>query len=54
MLVLEKAIAEWLELFVYGAECCQKVAGSDPGWASQPLKKIQPAVNGYLFEIREG
>ena len=48
-------MVEWLEQLGYGAESCRKAPVQ--GWAL-PCKdwktlSVNPAVNGYLFRIRE-
>ena len=48
---------EWLERLNYGAESHRKVVSSRLGFAMRRLRKtlsVNPAVNGYLFRIREG
>ena len=48
-------VVEWLELLDYGAESPRKVMSSRLGFAMQQLENsVNPAVNGYLFRIREG
>ena len=39
----------------YDGEGHRKVAGSNPAWAIGDWKSlVNPAVNGYLFRIKEG
>ena len=48
---------EWLERLDYGAESHRKVVSSRLGFAMRRLRKtlsVNPAVNVYLFRIREG
>ena len=48
-------VVEWLELLDYGAEGRRKVVSSRLGFAMQRLENsVNPAVNRYLFRIREG
>ena len=50
-------MVEWLEWLDYGAESHRKVVSSRPGFAMRRLENslsVNPAVNGYLFRIREG
>ena len=45
-------MVEWLEQRIYYAESRWKVPSSNPAWPSN--NSVNPAVNGYLFRIREG
>ena len=49
-------MVEWLERFDYGAESRRKVVSTRQGFAIDDWKTlfVNPAVNGYLFRIREG
>ena len=48
-------MVEWLERLDYGAESGRKVISLRQGIAMQRLENsVNPAVNGYLFRIREG
>ena len=48
-------VVEWLERLDYGAESRRKVVSSRLGSAMRRLENsVNPAVNGYLFRIREG
>ena len=45
----------WLERLDYGVESRRKVVSSRLGYAMRRLENsVNPAVNGYLFRIREG
>ena len=45
----------WLERLDYGAESRRKAVNSRLGFAMRRLENsVNPAVNGYLFRIREG
>ena len=47
-------MVKWLERLCYGAES-PKSASSRLGFTMGRLEKsVDPAVNGYLFRIREG
>ena len=49
------AMVDWLEWLGYDAESCCKVVSSRLGFAMRQLENsVNPAVNGYLFQIREG
>ena len=51
-LKISGAVVEWLEQLDYGAESRRKVASSPrDDWKTL---SVDPAVNGYLFRIREG
>ena len=49
-------MVEWLERLDYGAESRCKVVSSRLGFACDDWKTlpVNPAVNGYLFQIRKG
>ena len=48
-------VVEWLELLDYVAESRRKVVSSRLDFAMRRLENsVNPAVNGYLFRIREG
>ena len=49
-------MVEWLEQLGYGAESCRKmrVRGSASPCGDWKTLSVNPAVNGYLFRIREG
>ena len=50
------AVVEWLEQLGYGAESRRKagVRGSASPCGDWKTLSVNPAVNGYLFRIREG
>ena len=56
MALPKEAIVEWLEWLGDGAESCQMGVSSRLGSPSEYWKTltVDPAVNGYLFQIREG
>ena len=45
-----RVAVEWLEQLGYGAECCQVVSSNSD---DRKTLFVNPAVNGYLFQIRE-
>ena len=48
-------MVEWLERLDYGAESRLKFLRSRLAFAMRRLENsVNPAVNGYLFRIREG
>ena len=48
-------MVEWSERLDFGAERHRKVVSSRLGFAMWRLENsVKPAVNGYLFQIREG
>ena len=49
-------MVEWLEELDYGVESGRKIVISSSGFAMGRLEtlSVDPAVNGYLFRIREG
>ena len=55
-LVSRGAVVEWLEWLNYGTESRCKVKSSRNGLPCDNWKilSVNPAVNGYLFRIREG
>ena len=48
-------MVKWLERLDYGAESRRKVVSPRLGFAMRLLETlyVNPAVNGYLFRIRE-
>ena len=47
-------ILKWLEPLSYGAENCWKVVGSGSPFDNWKTLPVNPAVNGYLFQFKEG
>ena len=47
-------MVDWLDRLDYGAESRRKVVSSSSPCNDRKTLSVNPAVNGYLFRIREG